>query len=240
MWKYEHPITSDELYHHGTKGMKWGRRLYQHKDGSLTALGRLRYGNKDSKADKSEESIEERRSRILKSTDPKELYKNRDVLTTSEIKERLDRIDTERRLASVAESTKKTGFDRVDKILKIGKKINEVYEFRNTPAGKALLKKMGLKTEPERMSLKDVYDKRNSLSDKALSDALNRSNTEKAIKKILDEANQTINTTTKSLKEVYENRNNLSDKELSDALQRATTEKTIKKLLDEMDKKEDK
>ena len=239
MWEYKYPITSDELYHSGTKGMKWGRRLYQHKDGSLTALGRLRYGKKGSKSNTTEESIEERRSRILKSTDPKELYKNRDILTTNEIKERIDRIDTERRLANIAENTKKTGFDRVDKILKIGKKINEVYEFRNTPAGKALLKKMGLKTEPERMSLKDIYDKRNSLSDKALSDALNRSNTEKAIKKILDEANQTTNTA-KNLREVYDNRNGLSDKELADALKRATTEKAIKKLLDEMEEKKDK
>lgn len=239
MWEYKYPITSDELYHSGTKGMKWGRRLYQHKDGSLTALGKLRYGKKGSKGDKAEESIEERRSRILKSTDPKELYKNRDVLTTSEIKERLDRIDTERRLASVAESTKKTGFDRVDKVLKIGKKINEVYEFTNTPVMKALKKKMGVESEPKRMSLKDIYDKRNSLSDKALSDALNRSNTEKAIKKILDEANQ-ANNTTKSLKEVYENRNDLSDKALTDALKRATTEQAIKKLLKEMDEKKDK
>lgn len=38
-----------ELYHHGVKGMKWGVRLYQKKDGSLTALGRYRYFNKDSK-----------------------------------------------------------------------------------------------------------------------------------------------------------------------------------------------
>lgn len=35
---------STELFHAGTKGMKWGRRLYQNKDGSLTALGRVRYG----------------------------------------------------------------------------------------------------------------------------------------------------------------------------------------------------
>lgn len=32
-----------ELYHHGTKGMKWGRRRYQNKDGSLTEAGKKRY-----------------------------------------------------------------------------------------------------------------------------------------------------------------------------------------------------
>ena len=36
-------IGSDELYHHGIKGQKWGRRRYQNKDGSLTAEGRKRY-----------------------------------------------------------------------------------------------------------------------------------------------------------------------------------------------------
>lgn len=33
----------ENIVHSGTKGMKWGRRLYQNKDGSLTTLGRIRY-----------------------------------------------------------------------------------------------------------------------------------------------------------------------------------------------------
>ena len=40
---YQIDNNSDGLCHSGTKGQKWGRRLYQYKDGSLTPLGRLRY-----------------------------------------------------------------------------------------------------------------------------------------------------------------------------------------------------
>jgi len=35
---------SDELYHHGIRGMHWNVRRFQNEDGSYTALGKLRYG----------------------------------------------------------------------------------------------------------------------------------------------------------------------------------------------------
>lgn len=41
-----------ELYHYGVKGMKWGVRRYQNKDGSLTPAGKKRQAKQTKKSDR--------------------------------------------------------------------------------------------------------------------------------------------------------------------------------------------
>lgn len=183
-------MDNNELTHWGIRGMRWGIRRYQNKDGSLTAAGKKRRGIDDSD-DKDSESTEAKRERLLKSTNASELYKNRNILTTAEINERLNRIDTERRLSEAAakeSKPKKTAIDKVNTVLKYGNKINDIYNFTQTPVMKALKKKLfGNKPQNYSMPLDKIWKMKDSLTTDELIKAVNRSNAEKAIKKALDD-----------------------------------------------------
>ena len=79
-------MSSNELSHHGIKGMRWGVRRYQNKDGTLTKAGRKKMAKLDkeySKLTRQKRNTESPNTRLSKMTD-------------DEIRARINRINLER------------------------------------------------------------------------------------------------------------------------------------------------
>ena len=91
--------SENYLAHHGIKGQKWGVRRFQNADGTRTAAGRKREkANREADHDK-----------LIKSTNAKELYKNRKQLSDKELQDRLNRLRNEQALEQMAHAKKNEG-----------------------------------------------------------------------------------------------------------------------------------
>lgn len=67
-------MASNELNHSGIKGMRWGVRRFQNKDGSLTPEGKKRYDNTpDKNTDDTSEDFKKARAKTVSQMSDKEL-----------------------------------------------------------------------------------------------------------------------------------------------------------------------
>ena len=251
----DNTVYSDELQHHGIRGMRWGVRRYQNKDGSLTKAGERRYNkeveslkketakvkeqeriaanrkktqakidkleakkqeleerkkalkdekkgkkSEDDSSDKPTETLEEKRERLLKSTDPKELYKGKDALSYQELNERVNRIDLEARLQSrIVEEHKKTGMEyvtdvknNIDKATNLFRSVDNAYSaVMNSAIGKTIADKLGIEAPKKTFDLDKAIRNIDSVSSQDAMDynkKLLALNSARKTKKELDDA----------------------------------------------------
>ena len=137
--KNEYVIMPDgELYHYGTKGMKWGIRRYQNADGSLTAAGRKRYNKLESEMNQLNPKKNASGSGVEQVTRKKTVSE----MTDEELRERTNRMQLESNYYNAAKNLANANPVKVSK----GKKfmnsvLNDVVAPAAKNAGKEWLEK---------------------------------------------------------------------------------------------------
>lgn len=113
MWSYNY---SDELYHHGIKGQRWGIRRYQNKDGTLTPAGKKR-------AAKLEAEYEKVTGKKMGDTSQTSSKKSMKEMTDAELKARTDRMIAEKNYLEAEKNLKAVTPEHVS----LGKKLVKEY-----------------------------------------------------------------------------------------------------------------
>lgn len=206
-------MGNTELLHWGIKGMKWGVRRYQNKDGTLTPAGKKRYDDDPSNDD--EQYAEEAKKRAMNSGDVRRVAAYRHTMTNEELRKALDRVDLEKRMNQLDAEMYKSGFD---KTMSAFDKVNKVKN-----AGETLVNTYNLvakinNTFNKKFNIPSIDGKQMEVADKLKDELLN----------------------TASAKTVVENFGKLSYKDIKTIDERIGAQDRIKKAAekeDENDKK---
>lgn len=112
-------MDNTELQHDGIKGMKWGLRRFQYKDGSLTPEGRKRYAkNKKSDDDKKKEIPKPKtKEEALKSGSAKELMEFKGEISADEYKKVFQRFKDEKELASYSKEEANAALQKFEDVM---------------------------------------------------------------------------------------------------------------------------
>lgn len=123
-------MNNTELTHWGVRGMRWGVRRYQRKDGSLTPAGKKRYSDgENSEVDK--EAYEESKQKAIKSGSAQDVLKFKGDLTPQEMQTAINRIRWEQDMQSLSEKEIAAGKNHVESTFG---KIDKATGYINTAA----------------------------------------------------------------------------------------------------------
>ena len=111
---------SEYISHFGVKGMKWGIRRYQNKDGSLTPEGRKRYGRSEDS-----EKIRELRKKPVS------------AMSNQELETVIRRMNLERQYRDLKSSEINSGKKKAKEVLDYANTASQFYNLYNSPMGKA-------------------------------------------------------------------------------------------------------
>lgn len=129
-------MQDNELKHYGTKGMHWGIRLYQNKDGSLTELGKKRAA----KMERSYDSLQRKKKIHDGNLSEKQVKKEKsiledyDILTDGrDIKNVATRQSVKKDLRSYSNEELKAITERINMEKTLTAAINDLNKLNNPP-----------------------------------------------------------------------------------------------------------